>query len=533
MRATATGPERLTILASGLIVVLTVTAIALGTSYALDARLDHQRARASAGALTRGLLNNLLSESVQSGWSVILDAFVPAFSVDVRGVRPTLAAMDARARAFAAHCECEPMTPSGVLLADLHERAWVEAAGPGRVALSAPSRRQLLAFADTAHAEVRRINIVALDEPSGPALAYVRVFEATDGRRFSAAIVIPVSEIGPKVIGPARRRALEAIYGELEGADSVYALEVRFRDSVPVYRSPWQGEGIRATAGFWPEDQPQLTATLTLNPAMHRVTLPTGIPDFPTALVVVAAILLVAAAGASLYALHRARHLIAARTLFLSGVSHELRTPLTQILLYTEVLEDARAEEARRARAVEVIGRETRRLIHMVENVLLFARGSRRDLPLNLRDEAPGPLLRGILGDMGPLLERADVHLDLADTATRQVKVDPAAFRQIVVNLVDNALRYGPRGQRVSVSVEERGEVVEIAVADQGPGIPASLRQQLLASSPRAAPAGSGTGAGLGIALVRTLALAMGATVSIGDAPGGGARVAVAFPAVA
>ncbi len=531
-RPSRLGPERLTVVASALIVLLTITAGALGVSYAMDARKDHERARASASALATGLIRRLLSESVQSGWRIVLESMLPVLSADVRGLPVTTRAMDRRARDFAASCRCATMTPSAIFVADLHTGAVEESGGPDRTPLSVGARKAILAFADTATPEVRRISALLIDDATGPAMAFVRVATLSEDRRIAGAFVVPLSQLGPKVFAPATRTVLDAVYGDLPQRDSVFSLLITLRDSTPVFRSPWQGDGIGSTLEFWPDDSPLLRATLELNPALLHLVLPSGVPDFPAGIAFVAALLLVSAAAASLFALHRARHLIAARTLFLSGVSHELRTPLTQILLYTELLEDPKADDDRRTRAIEVIGRETRRLIHMIENVLLFARSARRDLPLNLRDQELAPLVRDIIADLGPLVGRAGVRVALALHSDRKVRIDLGAVRQIVVNLLDNAMRYGPAGQRVRLSVRDCGERVELVVEDEGPGIPREVRERLRAAAPGVATPGHGTGAGLGLSLVKVLARAMEASLTIDDGQDGGARVAISFPAL-
>ncbi|MGE0551866.1 MAG: sensor histidine kinase [Gemmatimonadales bacterium] len=517
--------------ASVLIVVLSLATGAFAIGYAGSVRARRAQAIQSAQTVAQSILTNVLDRTLQQGWPILLETFVPAFTVSAHDLRATVLAMEARGAGFASSCGCDPMRPSAISLIDLDSGASAESHPSGTPGLGPASREAIRAFADTTPPDIRAIHVLPLDEPSGPAIAHLRVLHAADGRRIAVTIVVPLTELGPRVFAPAREGVIGTLFGDVPAADSLFGIEVEFGET-EVYRSPWVGEGVTWQTRYWSDARPLLQATITLNPARVERLLPGGIPRVPTALLTLGTLLVFAAAAASLFALHRARRLMATRTLFLSGVSHELRTPLTQILLYTEILEGSPSDPGRRRHALEVIGRETRRLILMIENVLLFARGRRSDLPLNVRTQDPAPLVESIVSDLGPLLTRAGVAIDLELTARRAVRLDAAAFRQILLNLIDNAIRYGPAGQRIRVGLSDDEARVRLSVADQGPGISEATWSRIQRGEPAPPGSSAAAGAGLGLPLVRQLASAMGATVQVARGPTGGATVTVVFPAV-
>lgn len=244
--------------------------------------------------------------------------------------------------------------------------------------------------------------------------------------------------------------------------------------------------------------------------------------------------LLALTAGLALVALaqmRREQELARLRADFTSSVSHELRTPLAQILLFGETLSmgRVRSDEERRV-AAETIVHETRRLIHMVENVLHFARGERGVATLDARSQALAPLLRSVIDAFMPLAHAAGVELR-ADLDERVTAVtDASALRQIVLNLLDNAVKYGPGGQTVVVGADRRDDVARIWVEDEGPGIPPQDRERIWIPFVRVDRASARGGSGIGLAVVRELTMLHGGTVRAETAAGGGSRFVVELP---
>ncbi|HEV2181391.1 MAG TPA: HAMP domain-containing sensor histidine kinase [Gemmatimonadaceae bacterium] len=279
-----------------------------------------------------------------------------------------------------------------------------------------------------------------------------------------------------------------------------------------------------------------LTARATLRPlAVERLALG-AIPQSKVSLLLG---LLALTAGMMVLAvlqLRREQELARLRSDFISSVSHELRTPLAQILLFAETLRLGRVRSAaERIGATDVIVQEARRLMQLVENVLLFSRSERRMTRLNPVPTPLAPCVRETVDAWRPLAAAGDATLctDLDEHAV--ALIDRGAVRQLLLNLLDNAIKYGPAGQTVTVTVDRRGGRARLMVCDQGPGVPLGERHrvwqpfQRLERDVHSAAAGSG----IGLYVVRELAAMQHGDVWIEDAPqGGGACFGVAFPLV-
>ena len=232
--------------------------------------------------------------------------------------------------------------------------------------------------------------------------------------------------------------------------------------------------------------------------------------------------------------LRREEELSAQRARFVSGVSHELRTPLAQIRLYIETLRLGRFRtDAQRERSLEQIDRETRRLAHLVENVLRFSRRGTQT-PDDIAREAVDVAseVREVASEFGLLAaaKRATISVDAREEPT--VVMVPGTLRQILINLLDNAVKYGPPEQTVRVVVRAAAGVARIEVVDEGPGIPPSERDEIFQPFRRgraAASSGAG-GSGIGLTIVREIVEAHQGSVSVVDAPRG-TTIVVELPA--
>jgi len=219
---------------------------------------------------------------------------------------------------------------------------------------------------------------------------------------------------------------------------------------------------------------------------------------------------------------------------FVSGVTHELRTPLAQIRMFTETLLLGRTRsDLERRRSLEVIEQEARRLSHLVENVLLFSKSEGGRRPRVAPEPTPfAEEIRRAVESLSLLCRNrsAEVRLELQEDIT--VPVDRMALRQILINLVDNALKYGPAGQRITVGAALFDDVARVWVDDEGPGIPPEERVRVFDSFyrlPREADSRV-AGSGIGLAVVRELARLHGGNAWAEAAPGNGARIVVQFP---
>jgi signal transduction histidine kinase len=260
-----------------------------------------------------------------------------------------------------------------------------------------------------------------------------------------------------------------------------------------------------------------------------------GLPRSRLPFLVALLVLSAALAVVAVMQLRREEELAAQRARFVSGVSHELRTPLAQIRLYLETLRLGRFRtEAQRERSLEQIDRETRRLAHLVENVLRFSRRG---------TQGPDDLARESVDIAGEVQDVASEFALLAAAKRATIMVDvrshpkalmvPGTLRQIVINLLDNAVKYGPPEQTIRVSVDGGASEASVEVIDEGPGIPPSEREVVFQPFRRgrsAASSGAG-GSGIGLTIVREIVVAHGGMVSIADSDRG-ARVVVELPCV-
>jgi signal transduction histidine kinase len=227
----------------------------------------------------------------------------------------------------------------------------------------------------------------------------------------------------------------------------------------------------------------------------------------------------------------REAQLVRTRANFVSGVSHELRTPLAQIRMFAEMLLLGRVRnEADRRRSLEIIDTEARRLSHLVENVLQVARSEHGHTRVNPIVMPLAPIVRECVETFSVLAQARGIDFRMELQEELLAPVDSAALRQIVLNLLDNAAKYGPDGQRVVIGVALYDDTARFWVDDEGTGIPARDRERVFDAFYRARDAQHTTGSGIGLSVVRELVVLHGGNTWIEDAPDAGTRVVVQFP---
>lgn len=242
----------------------------------------------------------------------------------------------------------------------------------------------------------------------------------------------------------------------------------------------------------------------------------------------------------AVWQLRREAELAALREDFVSSVSHQLRTPLTQIRMFGETLMLGRVRnEEERSRATEIIVDESNRLTHQVENVLLFSRGERDALNLNLVAEDVGDLVESMAESFEPLARAADAGIERRIETGIVCTMDVEATRQAVLNLLDNAVKYGPAGQTIEIGVRgtprEQNGLATIWVEDEGPGVPPGQRDRVWDAYVRLDRdrASAAAGSGIGLAVVRRVIEVQGGRVRVeaGErGPGPGARFIIELP---
>jgi two-component system OmpR family sensor kinase len=227
--------------------------------------------------------------------------------------------------------------------------------------------------------------------------------------------------------------------------------------------------------------------------------------------------------------LERLRGAMAAQRAFVADAAHELRTPLAALKLQTQLARDADGPE--RAAALAELEGGLDRATHVVRQLLTLARlEPGAEAAAARAPVAVAELARQAVADHAVVAERGQVDLGVATASDDAVALaDAGALRTLLANLVDNAVRYTPAGGRVDVSAGVAGGRPWLEVADTGPGIPAAERERVFDRFYRL-PGTAAPGSGLGLAIVRTIAERNGATVVLGDTPGGGLTVRVSFP---
>lgn len=278
---------------------------------------------------------------------------------------------------------------------------------------------------------------------------------------------------------------------------------------------------------------PDVEVRASLRPEAAAQLVIGGLPGSKLPFLLTLLLLTVGVGVAAAVQLRREQQFQRIRADFVSGVSHELRTPLAQIRMFAELQEAGRlVTEEDRARATSIIHRESRRLTHLVENILQFSRLRRSDqsgLPVERMDLAEA--LTDGMEAMRPLFIQRGDRLTVERESGLEVVTNRHAITRILVNLLDNAFKYGPAGQSVVVSVSRSGDSARLTVSDQGPGVPAEDRERIWQPYRRLdRDAGSATpGTGIGLAVVRGLASGLGARTWVETVPGGGARFIVEF----
>lgn len=336
-----------------------------------------------------------------------------------------------------------------------------------------------------------------------------------------------------------RQPLLPPSLGDGEIGNEHVFVELTTEDGEAIFRQGRYGQSSLFVEKSFSSEGPALyggmTVRATIDPAVAGRLIIGGLPRSRLPILLglwgLAALLIVLAIGL----LRRERTLARLRSDFVSRVSHELRTPLTQIRMFAEtlLLGRVRSDEERR-RSLEVIDKEARRLAHLVENILQFSRSERGTVNLDLQPRPIFPLVRELADDFRPLMKngRLVVSSDVNDDV--RVNMDAEAFQQMLLNLLDNAIKYGPDGQEIGLTLSEADGSVTLEVADEGPGIPESERERIWDPYYRMTreKASAVAGTGIGLAVVRELARLHGAKVSVRAGDKGGTCFSIDFPGV-
>jgi signal transduction histidine kinase len=225
------------------------------------------------------------------------------------------------------------------------------------------------------------------------------------------------------------------------------------------------------------------------------------------------------------------RRLERARRDLVANVSHELKTPLAALKGLIELLQSPRVDRRHRDEFLGLMDTEAGRLERLVEEQLQLARLDSGALPLEREDFDLDALAEGVVASRRALAETEGIALRAIVGDPVPVRADGARVEQILLILLDNALRHTPPGGTVEVRVGRDGGDATLAVADTGDGIPAAEQPFVFDRFYRGDRSREGRSAGLGLAIARGLATAHGGAIELVSAPGAGSTFTLRLPA--
>jgi signal transduction histidine kinase len=530
-------------LLAGLTVAL---AAAFGLAVWQTGRAQHERVRSAVCFYAASAARQLLARA-----RVLLHATADPVFAGIGGQAPlpssaplpSPAALEATARSLA-DCHCAPFLPARAYFrADAPDGpvTVVHAAGDGSGIDTAAIRHALTAGA----AVIRAAGVAALP-----------VTERWDPRAALHDVIIVAPKYAPN-------GDLRAIYG-IAMAPSTFAAtfvapifqqvslfprELTERGTLPnssfvSYRVTDYGGGALDQSA---EQFSGCVETAVPDPAMASVRLSlratpataerwAAVGTLPSRLPILATLLFATLGCGAAAAVVGAREaeLARLRSDFVTGVSHELRMPLAQILLFGETLSLGRARsDAARADAAHVIVRETNRLTGLVENILYFSRVEHHNIEVTPIPVCLATFVEAVLTMMRPLADDAGTTIVARIDPHLEAMLDQSSFKQVLFNLLDNALKYGRRGQCVRIGAEATAaDRVRLWVDDQGPGIPPADAKRIFSpfvrlDRDRQSAIG---GSGLGLAVVHDIVALHDGTVWVESTSDGHARFVMELP---
>ena len=222
---------------------------------------------------------------------------------------------------------------------------------------------------------------------------------------------------------------------------------------------------------------------------------------------------------------------------FVSAVSHELKTPLTSIRMYGEMLKEGWADDEKRQDYYDFIHDESERLTRMISNVLQLAKITHSEPSFDLKPTNVGELMSNIESKIANQVERGGFTLNFdrdKDANNATIDVDEDCFAQIIINLVDNAIKFSKNAENKTIDIGSKltgANQVEFAVRDHGPGIPKNQMKKIFKLFYRTESelTRETVGTGIGLAIVHQLTTAMNGKVDVVNAEPG-AEFRISFP---
>ena len=355
---------------------------------------------------------------------------------------------------------------------------------------------------------------------NGDTVVYAVEYSARDVHSILGAVLTAQDLLPPSLV-------------ERRGNHEVLDLEVTDASGTRLYATSDTPSWELDTRTALPASYGGLQIRTQMRPAMAGVLLIGGVPGSRVPLLLTVLALTTVLCVLAALQLRREARFATERSNFVANVSHELRTPLTQVRLVLDTLRLGRGgDAAARDSALGIADREVLRLQHLVEGVLRFARGPRRNdaprVPIDAYAEA-----EAVAREFQPLASPRGIRVVVTGDPGATVALQNGALRQTLLNLLDNAVKYGRDGAAVEVDVRRQPQGgVRVAVTDSGPGVPAADRARIWRPFERgeAARQRAAGGSGIGLTIVAEIAAEHGGRAWVEDGAGGGARFVVELP---
>ena len=318
------------------------------------------------------------------------------------------------------------------------------------------------------------------------------------------------------------------------GADELVRVRLLDREGQTLFETGPAGDRLLGAGHQVGEHLGGLRVEAAIPPSSAARLVVGGLPYSRLPLILGMLAITVVLLGVGVALLRREQELVDLREQFVAGASHELRTPLAQIRMFAETLrlERVRSGEERR-RSLEILDREARRLAFLVENLLQFSSAARGPRRFAAERTDVGRLVADVVEGFAPLAAARGARLAFVDAGGVIASADRGMLRQVILNLLDNAVKYGPAGQTVAVEATACGGGAVISVTDRGPGVVAAERQRIWERFWRGAASDGISGTGIGLALVKELVEMHGGSVAVEAVAGGGSRFVVRLPGTA
>ncbi|MCF3932840.1 sensor histidine kinase [Acuticoccus sp. M5D2P5] len=200
---------------------------------------------------------------------------------------------------------------------------------------------------------------------------------------------------------------------------------------------------------------------------------------------------------------------------FLSRVSHEMRTPLTAVRAFAELLRDGPADADRSARFIEIIFTESERLTRLLDDILDLSRLEAGIAPITVKRVDAASIVAASAAAMEGFAERNGVTIKIDAPAPVHVAADGDRLKQVLVNLISNAVKFHGDPPEVTVAVAAEEGAAVLRVSDHGAGVPDGLRPRLFTKFGAAWGANTRNGAGLGLAISRQIMVRLGGDLKL------------------